>query len=660
MSTITRETVEALLPQLRDELSRYIQLPEKGLIAGQAPASIIYRLLGLNISGPVNDIDLFVTKDDYCSFHKPIVSSLSQERYNQIKLRAKLGDSDFAPAPANGAHQHPFVRTAPTLFSTGKATIEPDCSGQVMNSIIKGSYSVHRSYTAGILNVVVITAFRRDLSHRRLCQNIIQSFDFNCCSVGIDLQEDRIYLTDEFLDFVNTAQLRVQAVHTPIHSMIRLMKKFKQDLNGVYCDIKQELDTLKSASVFALTYRENRSSVKQHFPYDYYKEKSAEQRRKDAFEATPMMFGKKYKALYERFQEYLPDIRCVPVNYIDHSGQAQGLFTLSFSYSDIRLATYRNRVINSLKSLDIDIKMVQAVYVMLYHITNNTPRISRSTRTDARARLDKLTQMFNDSGMDLYHAHGQNRNYACISMLSYLLTNFDNQRDKSISVDAWQKALKHLQTHVILLGQIASLPFDRQIQAIAYFVHCQKTGRWDVIGQAENEFNFSNLVFDIHNIPAPELLNSPVPVIAPTLGIGRLKTPWFTIQELRSKHDYAIAGSSQRHCLSGYFSDIHRSRVYAIKTRHGLSHIHLLNPWAIFGPCDRITLQHRAFANTIPHPANIRIGQGLSFVFKGIFKARWFRYVTLAKAKNWTVNIRSKSKNDVPVEIFEDERAIPF
>jgi len=81
-----------------------------------------------------------------------------------------------------------------------------------------------------------------DRNNRRDYQYILNGFDFNCCQVGIDLSNNQIYYTQEFVEFLNTQQLEITALYTPAHTAIRLFKK-KDELN-CYCNIEKCMELL--------------------------------------------------------------------------------------------------------------------------------------------------------------------------------------------------------------------------------------------------------------------------------------------------------------------------------------------------------------------------------------------------------------------------------
>ena len=75
---------------------------------------------------------------------------------------------------------------------------------------------------------------------------ILEGFDLNCCKAGIDIKTESIVYTPEFLEFLETKQLKITSPCAPIQSTIRLYKKMK-DLD-CFCDIEHEMKFLTVAS----------------------------------------------------------------------------------------------------------------------------------------------------------------------------------------------------------------------------------------------------------------------------------------------------------------------------------------------------------------------------------------------------------------------------
>jgi hypothetical protein len=68
---------------------------------------------------------------------------------------------------------------------------------------------------------------------------IIEGFDLNCCQAGLDLINEKIIYTPEFVSFLKTKQMKVVNPCAPLQTTIRIYKKLKE-LN-IYCNIEHEM-----------------------------------------------------------------------------------------------------------------------------------------------------------------------------------------------------------------------------------------------------------------------------------------------------------------------------------------------------------------------------------------------------------------------------------
>jgi ribosomal protein S10 len=187
-------------------------LPKYGFIAGQAVASLIYRQLGLEINSPINDIDIFQVQK----------KKDTQETYAEMRTHSK----DVTIYEKYGSASNMF-------YSVGRR-----------------SYKVKKSYYLGeneLINMILIEQSQeRYLLDKEM---LLESFDFNCCSVGFDIKSEEFTMTQSFIDFIKTKQLRVQSVHTPFHTVLRLNKKIQDLGENVYCDLPLERDILLTSKI---------------------------------------------------------------------------------------------------------------------------------------------------------------------------------------------------------------------------------------------------------------------------------------------------------------------------------------------------------------------------------------------------------------------------
>jgi len=185
-----------------------VELPNNGILAGQALASAIMELLDIGISPIYNDIDIFYLINDYTLDKKRSIKEIIKERSNKT------------------------VR-----FS--EVVTEYDHYNHKNYYYDKYSYKVEVSLKSGPLNKTYISyhGFVGDI--KNLSSLIINNFDINSTQVAISLYNGNLEYTEEFVEFLYTKQLKVVRYNTPIHSYIRLAKKHAE-LKGTYVNIEEE------------------------------------------------------------------------------------------------------------------------------------------------------------------------------------------------------------------------------------------------------------------------------------------------------------------------------------------------------------------------------------------------------------------------------------
>lgn len=159
-------------------------LPQRGFIAGGSIANIIWEIVSGN-KAVVNDIDVFV-------FEKYIEKL--DENKNENLFDYKDNDLEF------------YDGYAGVSFTTAS----------------KDFYTISTTEVNGIFNTVNYQSNTSDPSL------VLKSFDINCTKVGYSIDEDKLYWTKEFEDFLKTGELKICNLLTPSHSAIRIVKKSKE------------------------------------------------------------------------------------------------------------------------------------------------------------------------------------------------------------------------------------------------------------------------------------------------------------------------------------------------------------------------------------------------------------------------------------------------
>lgn len=177
-----------------EHLRQFAELPNRGVVAGQAVASAVSQLFGDGRIDVYNDIDVFVPAGSKAEF--------KLEKMRSNRSNAALGTCDFS---------------------------EPDDGyGGWHYSSLATTYKVARTSRDGMLNLVECV-----FSSKANAGHLVRSFDMNNVQVGVDLRTQKLIWTSAFADFMHSYQLELVRLHTPMHSLVRYFTK-KSELNGVY------------------------------------------------------------------------------------------------------------------------------------------------------------------------------------------------------------------------------------------------------------------------------------------------------------------------------------------------------------------------------------------------------------------------------------------
>ena len=179
----------------------YSDFPKTGFIAGGSLANLIWEGVSGNIA-KVNDIDVFI-------FDK-IIDRHPKDTSNWLSPGQKL------------------------YYHKKEEVYFEDYTGLCTTSQSRDFYVIEKTSHDGIYNYVNYSA------NKQTPQIIIDSFDINCTQVGYSIDEDKFYYTPEFVDFIQTGQLKLINLMSPAHSAIRLVKK-KHDLNAKLNELELKL-----------------------------------------------------------------------------------------------------------------------------------------------------------------------------------------------------------------------------------------------------------------------------------------------------------------------------------------------------------------------------------------------------------------------------------
>ena len=175
--------IESLGRQAIDRIKSEWGLPLHGFVAGGAIANIVWELVSGN-KAVVNDIDIFVFDG--------IEKELDNDKKSLFNYQEK------------------------------ETKYYEDYNGMNFNNYTKDFYSIVESERDDMFNTI---KYKSNTSDPSL---IIKSFDINATRIGYDIDNDKLYWTSEFEDFLKTGELKVSNIMTPSHTAVRIAKKSKE------------------------------------------------------------------------------------------------------------------------------------------------------------------------------------------------------------------------------------------------------------------------------------------------------------------------------------------------------------------------------------------------------------------------------------------------
>jgi len=175
--------IESLGRQAIDRIKSEWGLPLHGFVAGGSIANIVWEMVSGN-KAIVNDIDIFVFDG--------IEEELDNDSHSLFKYQEK------------------------------ETKYYEDYNGMNFNNYTKDFYSIVESERDEMFNTI---KYKSNTSDPSL---IIKSFDINATRIGYDIDNDKLYWTSEFEDFLKTGELKVSNLMTPSHTALRIAKKSKE------------------------------------------------------------------------------------------------------------------------------------------------------------------------------------------------------------------------------------------------------------------------------------------------------------------------------------------------------------------------------------------------------------------------------------------------
>ena len=440
-----------------------------GIVAGQAVASAVSGLFGDGTAVIYNDIDVFRPMPD--------------DRKRSTKGRV-LGMAAEMSTYSSESYGH-------------------------LNASDTFHYRVARTSRDGMLNEILTFGDTKDfLSGSKNITRFLQSFDFNCVQVGIDLATSELVWTEDYADFFRTKELLVSNVRTPVHSAIRWFKKVKE-LKGIYANTEAAMEILGTC-IAVYQGAKHQSDV--------------------------LLFSSPYKAKYD-----------------DVAAEISKWFDLSETTGkDIPLFSLKPR-------FELPQQLIQSSYSCYYLV----PTVARALRGFWRRHVceDILNALDNDKGRLEYLAlriHGPREFFKQRSQLELRQANtmFDEH-----TLGAWGKGMrldellaftglvrKCVKQHGLWFYGALELADSKTVEA---FKGCSadQWGEWLDTFALESEIEMSKVIAP--NTSWPELLHS-----------------GYRVRELVKKMDLLSEGIRMHHCVGGYFRHVSKgySKIISMQT----------------------------------------------------------------------------------------------
>ena len=239
--------VEKLIRESIDLIKLKWKLPESGFLAGGSISNICWNKISNN-NAPVNDLDIYILDK--------IIDKPSNEEFVQKQS-----------------------------YRQKDKVIYEDYTGLCVYYETSNFYLIDGVSVDGFLNTI---NYQSNTSDPMI---IIESFDINCCQVGYDIKEDKIYWTKEFEYFLNSGELGLINLSSPAHSAMRLVKK-RKELNAILPEIELDMISYCLFPIVDDVFSVSTNGLKNINRFT---------------DSIKFRFKKRYADMFEEYKEYLDD-----------------------------------------------------------------------------------------------------------------------------------------------------------------------------------------------------------------------------------------------------------------------------------------------------------------------------------------------------------------
>jgi len=599
-----------IVKEILQQLSEVDSIPNEGFLAGGAVANTLLKMKYNNAAYPINDLDIFIeSKED------------GPERLVSTPLRTNNLVIENGYYEGNIAYDH------------------------------GSNYRILEVSREGLLNWITISRVN-DRENVKNYQYILRGFDFNCCQVGIDLNNNKLYYTEEFVEFLNTKQLEVTAIYTPAHTAIRLFKKIKE--LKCYCNVEKCMELLSTPLIPQIQCRLRRTHFGLYFGEKYkemfiryYGELKPYFRMVKFFDHKKLMWKERYEQNHI-FESIVDPLH--PTNWLDPNRSIpQDLLDKWAEYNDIMWTLTPQKYVYPHKEIEEILDGVgynPLTFMSSYKLINGKMKKTLTTKAKLvieNGRYTKIIALINSNFYD------------CDFTISHI-----KEVDKNID------EAKHLTRYILKynLNLQESVSFCKDIVRII-----KKEGEWilPILTTTLEEGNttikptFENMCKWIEN----KRKEMDKPLISP-LSLTHLNFPdHITVKELVSECDLSWAGMKLKNCLNnpgqGYANKISSGdiKVFVIMSTHSTSalELHKTEEGLVFkekqllSSCNKKpSLHHRIVADILKNELNIDI-------LKNSYEERIKRYqdiIFLNKGLLATTPDKSTKLNEVMYNFGEE------
>jgi len=305
--------------QVLKTLGRWATLPSSGIIAGQAVSSAIDEILGL--ATPVyNDIDVFMNTEEWRALWPSDIERLESRQ-------------PWYQRPENGREQHTLF--ASRVSYTDDPVLESDDYSRKLSVAQRDLYSIGQTRTEGKLNFVrvewsdavlrQVCGMAKDEDSERMIarsqmQWLTKVFDMNCTQAAVNVASGQLEVSKHFEHFLRSRQLQLVTGFTPVHSLLRYLKK-RSELQAYGDDamhmrlVRMLVTRSQGPEAVAQVRRRMMTQGNPEFTQEDVREEQRRRRLKEepygdqrtgtGRHGEPLSFGRKYFDIYVKHQKLL-------------------------------------------------------------------------------------------------------------------------------------------------------------------------------------------------------------------------------------------------------------------------------------------------------------------------------------------------------------------